>query len=180
MKCRKLETETGLQTRSCGSYLLLYCLNWCIGWNDIENSIAWKVYCLFILNTEVKRHQRNIYWKKIVSKFLQFYPCNKYFENANILKYWKILPLEFIPKLCNIGWKIFVKFMTLRKFKAKVWAIAGLSRNISGRCIFLWCSRHLNIEGRISQDILCGRPFWIYRNFRGSPIYIRRKGVERI
>lgn len=123
MKCRKLETETGLQTRSCGSYLLLYCLNWCIGWNDIENSIAWKVYCLFILNTEVKRHQRNIYWKKIVSKFLQFYPCNKYFENANILKYWKILPLEFIPKLCNIGWKIFVKFMTLRKFKAKVWAI---------------------------------------------------------
>ena len=123
MKCRKLETETGLQTRSCGSYLLLYCLNWCIGWNDIENSIAWKVYCLFILNTEVKRHQRNICWKKIVSKFLQFYPCNKYFENANILKYWKILPLEFIPKLCNIGWKIFVKFMTLRKFKAKVWAI---------------------------------------------------------
>ena len=42
---------------------------------------------------------------------------NKYFVNANISKYWKILPLQFIPKLCNIGFEIFVKFMTLETLK---------------------------------------------------------------
>ena len=113
----KINNEKKAGTKVLNSGVVKYWLK--LNWEFFSQ----RVYCALSIHPQVRRHQKNIYWKKIVSKFLQFYPTIKYFENANILKYWKILPLEFIPKLCNIGWKIFVKFMTLRKFKVKVLVI---------------------------------------------------------
>ena len=107
-----------------------------------------------------------------------FIPRNKYFENANILKYWKILPLEFIPKLCNIGWKIFVKFMTLRKFKAKVWAIyRRLVKEYIWPVILLRC--HVTWTLKVEyEDIRSGGPLGIYRNFRVPNLHKEKRHGE--
>ena len=103
--------------------------------NLVRNKHKWLHSRIIKMKTSMYKYQYFVYYIKLYWKLMiicwyfkssletnssSLIPApihNKYFVNANISKYWKILPLQFIPKLCNIGFEIFVKFMTLETLK---------------------------------------------------------------